>query len=96
MKYHVVNTGDKDKAAKLAAALAGKDFRELTVYVVGVDDTFSLANILAGTEELDVVALAQHTCWIETIGKPDGIVNEADLVRLAHQRIKELEAKHGQ
>jgi len=98
MKYIVYNHCKWNKAEELEAALSGKLLGR-TVYVVGVEDHVALASILASGEmtevaqSADISTLAPLVKFIEAIGVPDGVATEKQLIELAKQRIKELEAK---
>lgn len=91
MKYLVHAQSKQSKTQQLAGMLAGKA-RDVTVYVIGIEDHTALGAIL-GAGEIDPVALMGKIPFVETIGVPDGVVTEAQLVKLAEKRIKELEGK---
>lgn len=95
MKYLVHCNSKQTDAERLALALRGKE-REVTVYVIGVEDHIALASILMGDNRVDAVKIAPHVRFIETIGVPDGVVNEAKLIALAQKRVAELEAKQNE
>ncbi len=92
MKY-LVHAHSKQSATQQLYGMLQGQARQVTVYVVGVEDDVALAALLADGA-IDPVRLAPHVKFVETIGVPDGKVNEAQLVRLAEQRVKQLEAKH--
>ena len=106
MKYAPYVHHKGTKASALAAALDGRS-HDRTVYVIGwQEDHALLAAALAGrdpTEAIaefaedvgDIVKLAQALRHVEAIGTPDGNVTEAQLVEMAKQRIKILEAQNG-
>lgn len=92
MRYLVHAHCKQTPANQLAGMLAGRA-REVVVYVIGVDDSVALGELLVAGD-IDPVKLIGKTRFVETIGTPDGVVNEAQLVKLAEQRIKQLETQH--
>lgn len=109
MKYVVYTHCHDSQSKQLSQTLQGK-LRDVTVYVIGVEDHVALAALLSTgqpdptrlimkeTQVNDVggiLAIAHVVKFIESIGKPDGRVTEAQLVTLANQRIKVLEAQNG-
>lgn len=93
MKYFVHTVAHDDAATQLAGALKGRR-RDVTIYVIGVEDHIALASVLSGKDR-DTLTIAQAAKHVESIGKPDGVVSETQLVEFANQRIKQLEASHG-
>ncbi len=92
MKYFVHAQSKMSQAQVLALTLQGKP-RDVTVYVVGVEDEAVLGQMLA-EGAIDLVKLAPKVRFVETIGVPDAVTDEAKLIKFAEQRIKVLEAKH--